>query len=461
MSNILIVDDNEYIRYTLTNVLEASALPAKAVESGPEAFNELKNNNYDLVILDLKLPGMDGIEILNRIRQDYKDIPVIMLTAFGDIKTAVDSIKMGAYDFITKPFDNDQIIITINKALENRYLNKELQILSKRLDKVMANGENSVIGESQAMRKVFDQVNLVAPTNMTVVIQGESGTGKEVIANLIHKESPRKDKMFVAVDCGALPESLIESELFGHEKGSFTGATGTKEGKFEIANGGTIFLDEITNLTEGNQMKLLRAIQERKIFRIGSKKEITLDVRIIAASNMSLEEAVNEKKFRHDLFYRLSEFIINLPSLKERKEDIPHFTKYFIEHSNRELNKNINDVSSDVMRQLQSYHWPGNVREFRNVIRRAVLMTSGQVINNLSLMNFEKGQVKENDNSSKENLSLNDYTKKHERELIINALMETNGNKTRAAQLLNMNERTFYRRLKNLEINEEDYIKGV
>lgn len=443
MAKILIVDDNKFIRYTLTTLLEDAEYQCTSVSDGYAAIKEVKETFYDLVILDMKLPGLAGREIFYEIKKSDPDVPVIFLTAFGDIQDAVDLMKKGAYHYVTKPFNNDEILILINKAIENRYLNKEINILRKKLDE----GSVDIIGKSPEMNSVFNQVNIVAPTDLTVVIHGESGTGKEVIANLIHQKSERKDGPFIAVDCGAIPETLIESELFGHEKGAFTGADSMKQGKFEIANKGTIFLDEITNLSDSNQVKRLRVIQERKLTRLGGKTNIPIDIRIIVASNIRLAEFVNKKKFRHDLYYRLNEYNIDMPPLRARISDIPLFATFFINRCNKEFNKNVQGVSEEVMKELMDYDWPGNVRELRNVMRRAVLMATGEIITNIQIpkeinYNFEnegEGIVTGNLEDSKKNI---------EKEFIVNALKETGGNKSKAAKLLNINERTFYRKLK-------------
>ncbi len=448
MEKILVIDDNETLRYALSELLGESGFECKTADDGPSALNELKNNSYDLAILDMKLPGMNGLEILKRIRDINKDIPVIMITAFGDVRTAVEAMKCGAQDFITKPFDNNSMILTIKKTLEINYLNQEVSILRKKVESTFYTGE--VIIKSRVMKDVFEQIKIVAPTGLSVLIQGESGTGKEVMAGLIHKLSTRKDKPFVAVDCGAIPENLIESELFGHEKGAFTDARTSKEGKFELAEGGTIFLDEVTNLSEANQIKLLRVIQERKVTRLGGKKPINLDVRILAATNTRLAEAVNMRKFRQDLYYRLNEFHIDLPPLRERKEDIKQFIEFFIKDANEELNKNVTEVSDAVIQKLMNHTWPGNVRELRNVIRRAVLMTKGNVISSISVPNEISGLFENPPKVDGENISMGEYTKSVERELILKALEECEGNKSKAAKLLNMNERTLYRKIKSL-----------
>lgn len=448
MEKILIVDDNETLRFTLTELLEESGFEYKAVEDGLSALDEIKNNFYDLVILDMRLPGMSGIEILKKIREKDKSLPVIMLTAFGEIKTAVEAMKQGAQDFITKPFDNDAMIMAIRKTLELKYLNEEVGLLRKKIDEKYRDSE--VIGKSEAMKKVFEQVNIVAPTKLSVLIEGESGTGKEVIACLIHSSGDRSSKPFIAVDCGAIPESLIESELFGHEKGAFTDAKNAKEGKFELANEGTIFLDEITNLSESNQIKLLRVLQERKVTRLGAKKSIKLDIRIIAATNIKLAEAVNSQRFRQDLYYRLNEFNLELPPLRERKEDISLFVDHFIRDTNSELNRNVKGVSDKVLEKLVSHSWHGNVRELRNVIRRSVLLSKGEIISTIEIPNDIKFSSQESSSGSS---SISDIKNDLEKDLILKAIKDAGGNKTKAAKILDMNERTFYRKIKNLGIN--------
>lgn len=448
MEKILIVDDNEILRYTLTELLEESGFQSKAVEDGLTALDEIRKNSYGLVILDMRLPGMSGLEILRKIREKDAELPVIMLTAYGEIKAAVEAMKQGAQDFITKPFDNDAMIIAIKKTLELRYLNHEVTLLRKKLDENYRSGE--VIGSSEVMKKVFEQVDIVAPTNLSVLIEGESGTGKEVIACLIHTSSQRSDKHFIAVDCGAIPESLIESELFGHEKGAFTDAKNAKEGKFELAHEGTIFLDEITNLSESNQIKLLRVIQERKVTRLGGKKPINLNIRIIAATNIRLSEAVNNQRFRQDLYYRLNEFCLELPPLRERKEDISLFVEHFIADTNKELNKNVKGVSDSVMEKLVAHSWHGNVRELRNVIRRSVLLSKGEIINTINIPDEIRFVTQEPASVAS---SITEIKNDMEKEIILKAIKDAGGNKTKAAKILDMNERTFYRKIKNLGIS--------
>jgi DNA-binding NtrC family response regulator len=367
------------------------------------------------------------------------------------VKGAVKAMKLGAFDYITKPFDNEELVIIIKKALNARSLSKEVQSLRRQLDE--KNLIDEVIGESPEFKQVLKQVQIIAPTTMTVMIQGESGTGKEVICNLIHKLSSRKDKPLVAIDCGAIPDTLVESELFGHEKGAFTGADSQKTGKFEQADGGTLFLDELTNLTEANQMRLLRVLQERKFQRLGGKKTIEVDVRIIAASNIKLSDAVNEGIFRNDLYYRLNEFHIEIPLLKNRKEDIPKLAKYFLDKANSELGKDIKGFSTEALKIILNYNWPGNVRELKNIVKRGVLLTETEMVTPdvLSINTYPSANESE-DEIPEDSGSLHGATKQVERELIKKALEQTAGNKIKAAQLLKMNRKTLYRKIKALGI---------
>ena len=451
MEKILIVDDNESIRYTLMALLKNEGFDPHAVDNGKSALKEIRKNLYSLVILDMKLPGMDGMEILSGIRKIDKRLPVIVLTAFGNIRNAVTAIKQGAQEYLTKPFDNDEMILTIKKVLEVKYLNTEVDLLR---EKVGSFSKQEVIGQCKEMKEVFKQVDIVAPTNFTVLIQGESGTGKEVIANMIHNLSERQKGPMVSVDCGAIPESLIESELFGHEKGAFTDARTEKEGKFELANGGTLFLDEITNLSDSNQIKLLRIVQERKVTRLGGEKPVELDIRIITATNIKLSDAVNNKDFRQDLYYRINEFVIDLPPLRERKDDIPLFVERFIEITSEEMNKKVTSVTPEVMEKLMNHNWPGNVRELRNVIRRAVLLAAEETITSITIPDevLSRDKIAEKEENSGKPASLEKSKETLEKELILKALKESGGNKSKAAKILKMNERTFYRKIKKLDI---------
>lgn len=452
METILIVDDNEDLQFNLYNIISSAGYNAITAGEGERALKEVASKSPDLVLLDMKLPGMDGITILKKIKQTEPATIVIILTAYGDLKVAVNAMKLGAYDFITKPFDNDALLNSIKHALDTKNLSRQVETLKKQLAE--KNVTEELIGVSDEYKQVLKQVKIIAPTNMTVMIQGESGTGKEIIARMLHRLSMRSDKIMVAVDCGAIPDTLVESELFGHEKGAFTGADNVKEGKFEQANGGTLFLDELTNLTEANQMKLLRVLEERKLQKIGGKKLIDVDVRIIAACNVKLSDAVREGKFRSDLYYRLNEFHINIPLLKDRKDDIPVLTKHFIDNANNEFSKSVKSFDTEAAKMLFNYNWPGNVRELKNAVRRAVLLAEGDFIttNELSIDHTISPAVNSHIIDPK-NISLDDATKHVEKEMIIKALEQTSGNKIKAAKMLNMNRKTLYRKIKTLELD--------
>ncbi|MEW6455548.1 MAG: sigma-54 dependent transcriptional regulator [Acidobacteriota bacterium] len=386
MKKILIIDDDLDFCWTLQEILKNSGYETKSITEGKRALQEVKKYQPNLILLDQRLKDINGIELMQKLKEVERNLVVIMITAYGATKSAVEAMKLGAFDYITKPFDNDELLLIIKKALETQSLSEEIDILRRRFEEESKSDEIDLIGNSQPIRYILNQVRTVAPTNMTVLLRGESGTGKELIAELIHRKSQRKDKPFVVVDCGALPDSLFESELFGYEKGAFTGANFKKEGYFELANGGTIFLDEIGNLTQITQTKLLRVLQERKIRPLGGKKIIDVDVRIISATNKNLEESIKDGSFRTDLFHRLNEFAIYIPPLRERKDDIPVLAKHFIKEANREFNKNIEGLSSKAMRYILEYHWPGNVRELKNLIKRAVLLANKIImLENLSI----------------------------------------------------------------------------
>jgi DNA-binding NtrC family response regulator len=446
---VLIVDDNKDLQFNLSNIIESEGYNVVSAGEGKTALREVKDKSPDLVLLDMRLPGMDGMTILEEIKKIDSNIIVIMLTAFGEVKGAVKAMKLGAFDYITKPFDNEELVIVIKKALNAGSLNKEVLSLRKQLDE--KNLIDEVIGESPEFKQVLKQVQIIAPTNMTVMIQGESGTGKEVICNLIHKLSNRKDKPLIAIDCGAIPDTLVESELFGHEKGAFTGADTSKTGRFEQADGGTLFLDELTNLTESNQMKLLRVLEERKFQRLGGKKTIEVDVRIIAASNIKLFDAVSDGIFRNDLYYRLNEFHIEIPLLKDRKDDIPRLSKYFLDKANSELGRDVKGFNSEALKLILNYNWPGNIRELKNIIKRGVLLTESELITPdvLSIKIYPSPDDLDI-GIPEDNNSLHGATKQVERELIKKALEQTSGNKIKAAELLKMNRKTLYRKIKAL-----------
>jgi len=449
VNKILIVDDNAIMLFALVEMLTENGYSCTTVSNGSQAIDEIKKTYYSLVILDYKLPDYNGIQILSKLKSIKPKIPVIMLTAYSEIKMAVEAVKKGAEDFITKPFDNQEMLITVQKVLNDNLSKEELSLLRENINKSYIS--KGIVIPGLIMQEVLDQAKLVAPTNMSVLLQGESGSGKEVIANIIHKMSGRNNGPFVAVDCGAIPDTLFESELFGYEKGAFTDAKSVKEGKFQNANNGTLFLDEILNLSDTNQVKLLRVLEERKMTRLGGNVPQEFDVRILSATNVNLSDAVNEKKFRGDLFYRLNEFQIHIPPLRDRKEDIPELVKQFIEDANVELNRNVETISDEALIMLAEYSWPGNVRELRNVIRRAVLLNRGDIIKTINFP-FE---LNEKNFVNYENIqkSFAYSAKNAEREIILRALEQNNGNKTKTAKALNMNLRTLYRKLKTLNIN--------
>lgn len=459
METILIVDDERDMQFMLANILKEKGYEAITTEDGQSALKEVKKGTVNLVLLDIKLPGMDGMKVLEKINDIDKNLSVIMLTAYGDIRDSVKAMKLGAVDYLTKPFESEELVLSIKKALKTQYLTKEVERLRKRLQEKTAVEE--FMGASSQIKQILRQVDIIAPTNMTVILQGESGTGKELIANMIHQKSPRKDKPFIVIDSGAIPETLLESELFGYEKGAFSGADAQKEGMFEHANGGTLFLDEIANLPTGAQAKLLRAIQERRIQHLGGKRNIRVDVRIIAATNTNLFKSVRKGKFRDDLFHRLNEFVISLPPLRERKEDIPVLTMHFLDEVNQELNKNIKGFSAEAMKSLLKYHWPGNVRELRNAIKKAVLMADSHYIKPTDLVflddtapfkkiNFEQDIEK----GAPLKKILKEATEKIEQEAIKQALAKAGGNKTKAAKILKITRPTLYSKIKEFRRNK-------
>jgi len=452
VDTILIVDDDKDMQFNLRSILDNEGYNSFAVGNGKQAIKEVQSKSPNIVLLDIKLPDMNGMKVLEKLKKTITEYEgsIIMLTAYGDIKGAIKAMKLGAFDYLTKPFDNEELIITIKKALHTQLLSKEVKTLKEQLHEKITS--ENLMGKSISIKKVLKQVNLVAPTNMSVIIQGESGTGKEVIANLIHRKSHRKDKPFIPIDCGAIPDTLVESELFGYDKGAFTGADKTKEGKFELANDGTLFLDEITNLPADAQAKLLRAIEEKNITHIGGKKSIRVDVRIIATTNIDILDAVNQGKFREDLFHRLNQFKILLPTLQERKDDIPILAKIFLDEANKELKKDVKDFSSEALKLLLNYYWSGNIRELKNTINRAVLLAESDYIVPENLIMDYSDENSKNHLQNTNNISFDKVMKKFERDFISKAIEDANGNMLHAAKILDMNVRTLYRKMKELNL---------
>jgi DNA-binding NtrC family response regulator len=446
-ASILIVDDDESIRESMSQVLGKEGYGVKTAEEGKKGLRLFSDENFHVVFLDLKLPGMGGMEILSQIKESNSETPVIIITGYASVESAVEAMRRGAYDYMVKPFTPEELRVITRKALDNRKILYENLYLRKALE---AKAEfDMVVGKSQAMKDVLDIVRRVSPTESTVLITGESGTGKELIALEIHRFSLRRKAPFVVVDCGALVETLFESELFGHVKGSFTGAHETKHGRFEVADGGTIFFDEIGNIGLNIQAKLLRVIQEREVTRIGSSKPIKVDVRILAATNENLAEAVRKGKFREDLFYRLSVVPIQLPPLRERKEDIPLLVDHFLQKYNKKAKKNIRSVSPRAIRALMEYDWPGNIRELENTIERAVVLSKGRDIEMEDLMYHG---ISANSSvfipKADSVLTLDEVEKEY-----VKAVLRTqHGNKTRAAKALGIDRKTLWAKIKKYNL---------
>ena len=372
--SILVVDDERAIRNSLKEILEYENYKVEVAENGADGLSKVQNGKYDLIFSDIKMPEMDGIAFLEAVLKERGEVPVIMMSGHAEIDTAVKSIKLGAYDFISKPLDMNRILVTVRNALDKKNLVQETAILKKKVG-----SKYQMIGQSEALQKIQEIIGKVAPTDARVLITGPNGSGKELVARALHDQSNRKNAPFVEVNCAAIPSELIESELFGHEKGSFTSAIKTRIGKFEQADGGTLFLDEIGDMSLSAQAKVLRALQEQKITRVGSDKDISVDVRVLAATNKNMKEEIEEKRFREDLYHRLSVILIKVPSLAERKDDIPLLAEHFVNESCKEMGVPKKEISADAVKKLQTYPWTGNIREFRNVIERLVIL-SGKTI---------------------------------------------------------------------------------
>ncbi|MFQ5706377.1 MAG: sigma-54-dependent transcriptional regulator [bacterium] len=463
-NSILIVDDERDMRWALAQILTAQDYKTFEANSGEEALRMVQDRVPDVILLDKMMPGsMDGIETLKRIKELESSVPIIILTACGEVKTAVEAVKLGAYDYITKPFDEDELILTIHRAIKNHQLLHEVHSLRKQLEN--RDSLESVMGRSSAITEIHKAIEKVAATKFTVLIQGESGTGKEIVARAIHEFSTISDKPFVAVDCGAIPDTLVESELFGYERGAFTGANRAKEGQFELADSGTIFLDEIGNLPYHVQQKLLRVIQERRVQRLGAKRTRKINVRIIAATNCSLEKKVQQGEFRADLYYRLNEFIILVPPLRDRKEDIIHLSNRFLAETQKELDKKISGMSEKFVRRLLNHPWKGNVRELKNVIRRAALLCEDTIdevhlvfdepnsdITSTAVLTFSDQSISPLKDTVRKVVS------KVEREVIENVLQKTQGNKSKAARALEVDYKTLLTKIKSYGIRSMDFV---
>jgi len=454
---ILVVDDEQSMREFLDIMLKKEGYKVSLASNGDEVLKYIDKDIFDLVLLDIRMPKMDGIAVLKKIKSTSPETVVIMITAYASADTAIKAMKEGAYDYITKPFKVDEIKLIIKNALEKKHLQKE-NVLLKRVVRDRYVFDN-IIGQSPKMLALYDLLEKVAPTKTNVLITGESGTGKELVAKAIHYNSPRKEKAFVTLNCGAIPEALIESELFGHMKGAFTDAIATKKGLFEMADEGTIFLDEISELPLMMQVKLLRVLQDREFKRVGGTEDIRVDVRIIAATNKDLERAVKEKRFREDLFYRLNVIQIKLPSLRERREDIPVLAAHFLKRYSEELNKNISRISPEALHLLLNYEYPGNVRELQNIIERAVALGTDQELTATNLRSYLDEQIHTKKGVidleiPNEGIDLEKVVEDLERTLLVKALDKTMGIKKKAAELLHINFRSMRYRLEKYGLND-------
>lgn len=470
-SKILIIDDDPTFCTMLKGFLQKKEFDVEAVFSGTEGLNQVQKNKYEVVLSDFRLPDIDGLELLKSIREQKPALPVVIMTSYADIRIAVQAMKMGAFEYVTKPVNPDEILLTINNALNAKVVQ---QIAIEKHSSVKPAGKKPtgafqyVEGNSEVAKRIHDHIDLVSPTNISVIIQGESGTGKEYVAKMIHTSSKRADKPFISIDCGALSKELAASELFGHVKGSFTGAIQDKTGQFVAADGGTIFLDEIGNLTYDVQIQLLRAIQERRIRKIGSNSDVEVNVRIIVATNEDLGNAVKKGMFREDLYHRLNEFKILVPALRERGDDILLFARHFLDLANAELEKDIEGFDDEVLTIFRKYSWPGNLRELRNIVRRSVLLAQGRFVKKESLpveIIFEKksdSSITADENKHSQFVKtdiptdLKSMAEKTEREMIINTLIKVNYNKSKAATLLKIDRKTLYNKMRQYKILTDD-----
>ncbi len=449
--SILVIDDEGGIRESLEVLLSLEGYSVKTVPDGEQGLRTLEMESFDLILLDLALPGQSGLDLLPQIKERQPETPVIMITAYGTVDNVVEAIRAGAENFVQKPWDNEKLLADIRSAVA-RYKAEEENLQLKRTLKQRYNFAN-IVGKSEIMRRVFDLISQVAPSRSTVLIQGESGTGKELIAKAIHANSPRRDKPFVPINTGAMPTELLESTLFGHVKGAFTSAIASKKGLFEVANGGTLFLDEIATMGMDTQAKILRVLQDRRFMHVGGIQEIQVDVRIIAATNIDLRQAVRDGKFREDLFYRLNVIMVDLPPLRSRREDIPLLVSHFLEFYAKENGLSPRRLSADALRALIDYEWPGNVRELENSIERGVVLSSGPVIGSELLpghitgRSFQDALLEHNPNAS-----LFDILEDIERRIIVEKLERCNWNQTDAAEQFHIPLSTLNQKIKRLNI---------
>ncbi len=447
MATVLIVDDEEIVRFALTEKLKEHGFSVMEACTGRDAVDICIKEDIDAVLLDLKMPGMGGIETLQELKVHNNDVPVIIVTAYGDIPTAVQAIKLGAYDFVEKPPQVSKLIVTLNRAMEKVELEKKI----RNLDLTLESSFEWLMGRSSTMKRVIAQVKQVAGSDFSIILQGETGTGKSFLANVIHNLSKRAGMEFLKVDIGVIPESLVESELFGHVKGSFTGAESQKKGYFEAASGGTLFIDELQNMTPYVQTKFLSAVEDRKIFPVGSTKPVDINVRIIASSNKDLKKSISNKELREDLFYRLGEFIITMPPLREHAEDIPFLVRKFLIDATTETGKPIKEFDDAAMASLSGYQWPGNIRELKNIIRRAVLLSEDGAIKQRDVGFLLREGEKRSENPTL--FPLRQAVMGVEKKAIKEALHLSCGNKSKASAMLQIDYKTLLTKIKDYNIN--------
>jgi len=455
MEKILVVDDDTDVLEVISDILGQAGYEVDQAKDGREAVQRVENDFYDLVISDLNLPRVDGMKVLEYVIDQSPGTMCIIVTGYGTIKSSVEAIKKGAFDYISKPIKSDELLLVVEKALKFRQLERENTLLKQQLRKKYQ--FDNFIGDSNPIQKVFELIERVADTDSTVLITGESGTGKELIAKAIHYNSYRRDKPMIVINCGAIPEELLESELFGHEKGAFTGAHKMRVGRFEMANGGTIFLDEIGDMSPNLQVKLLRVLQEQKFERVGGTRTLEIDVRIIAATNKNLINAVNKGKFRQDLYYRLNVIPMKVPPLRMRKSDIPLLVEFFVAKFNKQKQKHISGFTQKAMNALMEYSWPGNVRELENLVERLVILASDETIDLDDVPDSIKGKGDKVESIEvripKDGIVFEHAVEEYEKKLILQALSETNWVKTKAAKLLNINRTTLIEKMKKKNLH--------
>jgi DNA-binding NtrC family response regulator len=454
MPNILVVDDKDSMRNMLAETLMDEGYRVDSAEDGRKALDLVANKSYDLVLTDLKMPKLDGLQVLRGVRELDSEAAVIVMTAYGTIEDAVQAMKSGAYDFVTKPLDTEHLCVLVGRALENRRLVAENTLLRQ---EIMANhGFGNIIGKSRKMVDLCQMVKKVAVSDASVLLTGESGTGKELFARAIHSLSQRKDRSYITINSAAIPRELLENELFGSEKGAFTGAHARKMGKFEIANGGTIFLDEIGDMDIALQAKLLRVLQEKQFERLGGTKTVDVDVRVIAATNMNLEDLIRENKFREDLYYRLSVFPLHIPPLRERIDDIRMLADYFVDKYCREMKKPSKSLTRDAAGLLEKYHWPGNVRELENTIERAVILAEGKKVSpdHIAVRLRRTSEIQLRDGAGLKDIGAHAQMEA-ERGTIIRVLKEVRGNKRKAAKVLKIDYTTLFDKMKKYSIDKD------